>query len=329
MAPKKKDDEFKPEDVLPAGFSIGGQVFWCQPSSDINGIWLKCGTPGTLTQVHVTEDVQTVDVHFSGLEVPLAVGLHCLSASAPPETVLDELTTNLKLPLRGCDVQRVWDACDFATQERLLRDLLHISNRDPKQQLLVDYSMFNLDHARKIHLTPLQGAVFHAIMDRMLQMMRAPIVDAPDERNLAACFQEFQRLLLQHYVRNPPEQLDIFTGDIVRSLTDFATSTVFKHFLLYHYCLNYDRDTQTLRRSLFVEKPLPPPDLGRAQLVSETPEIRPPEPELDEIDWLVQEKLLETEKVLELRLEERETNFRQRLAERDAEAASAPKKGRK
>merc|ERR1712012_1077076 len=51
--------------------------------------------------------------------------------------------------------------------------------------------------------------------------------------------------------------------------------------------------TQTLRRSLFVEKPLPPPDLGRAQLVSETPEIRPPEPELHEIDWLVQEKLLE------------------------------------
>jgi hypothetical protein len=329
MAPKKKDEEVKPEELLPAGFSIGGQVFWCEPSGEVDGLWLKCGTPGTLTQVHVCEDVQTVDVQFSGLERPLAVGLHCVSPSAPPDTVLDELSTNLKLPLRGCDVQRVWDASDFATQERLLRELLHISDRDPRQQLLVDYSMFNLYHARRTRLTPFQGAVFHAVMDRMLQMLRAPVIDAPDERNLKACLQEFQRLLLQHYTRNPPEQLDIFTGDTVKSLTDFATSTLFKHFLLYQYCMNHDREVQTLRRTLCIETPLPPPDLCAAQRAREPPEQRPPVPEPDEIDRLVQEKLLETEKVLDLRLEERETNFRQRLAERDAEAASAPKKGRK
>merc|ERR1711907_336589 len=85
----------------------------------------------------------------------------------------------------------------------------------------------------------------------------------PEEMCTAArCFEEFQQLVLMHSRQDPPQSLGIFRDSEVRLLTDFASVTLFKHYLLYQYCINFDREIETLRFNPHVERPSAPPDLS-------------------------------------------------------------------
>merc|ERR1712087_583763 len=72
--------------------------------------------------------------------------------------------------------------------------------------------------------------------------------------------------VLMHAKQDPPNRLGIFRDSEVRLLTDFATVTLFKHFLLYQYCINFDREIETLRFNPHLERPSPPPDLKLSNL---------------------------------------------------------------
>ncbi|OLP77932.1 hypothetical protein AK812_SmicGene41948 [Symbiodinium microadriaticum] len=104
-----------------------------------------------------------------------------------------------------------------------------------------------------------------------------------------------------------------------------------RHFLLYQFCVCCERDVETLRFSVEVERPLVPPALGTArQKVSRRPqqpdqevagaaEEKPSGPggedlSEEEIQRLVEEKLRETEARLEAKLAAREQQFMERLA---------------
>merc|ERR1719510_1420491 len=84
--------------------------------------------------------------------------------------------------------------------------------------------------------------------------------------SVTTCFKEFERLLLVHAVSEPPKRLDIFRASEVKLLADFASMTLFKHFLLYQYCTNFDREVQCLRFGMSLERPVHLPSLSAATL---------------------------------------------------------------
>jgi len=195
----------------------------------------------------------------------------------PPEPTEDEVTelsTGLQLPLRGLDVGRIWALGeDYGAQAVLLAELLSLEEAWPsatQRQIACDLYMYNLSHSKAMCLTQRQAAVFHAIMARVLDLMRCPNTSqqaAPKDMpcDTAKGFQEFQQLLLNHSVSSPPDRLDIFRVSEAKLLTDFASVTLFKHFLLYQFCTNCEQEVQTLRVRRTIQRPLPPPDLASAR----------------------------------------------------------------
>merc|ERR550537_73753 len=165
------------------------------------------------------------------------------------------------------------------------------------------------------------------------------------------CFKQFEQLIRDHSVG--PNA--IFLCSQAKLLTDFASMTLFKHYLLYQYLLYNDREREVLRFEMDYEQPLPPPDLSEARLVradrrlkkglgstagsggysggmtsskgmedsvspryappSETPEVRDMTEE-EEIEELVQAKLAEVQEKLDKKLQEREEAFHKKLKQR-------------
>eukprot|EP00931_Biecheleriopsis_adriatica_P009779 TRINITY_DN110860_c0_g1_i1.p1 TRINITY_DN110860_c0_g1~~TRINITY_DN110860_c0_g1_i1.p1 ORF type:complete len:304 (+),score=93.97 TRINITY_DN110860_c0_g1_i1:77-988(+) len=274
------------------------------------------------------------------------------SAEPPPPAEGDEteLETGLKLPLRPNDVGKLWSLGDYSAQSKLLTQLLGLEVAHPsaaRRDIIGDFHIFNLSHAKTLCLTQRQGAVFHAIMTTILDMMagwegqqeeKSSSEGAPS--GAAECFKEYQRLLLAHSVNDPPSRLAIFSGAEARRLADYASTTLFKHFLLYQFCARCERDVQTLRFSVELDRPAAPPELAHArpkrrhndQQVSADVEGSggageekaagaggEDEPsEEDEIQRLVEEKLRETEARLEAKLAEREQSFQTNLAAKNA-----------
>jgi len=277
----------------------------------------------------------------------------------PTEDELRELSTGLALPLRGLDVAQVWTLGeDWAQQERLLVPLLGLEEAWPsvsQRSLVCEFYIFNLQQAKALCLTPLQGAVFHAIMHEVLTLLRCP--DMQGRRGsqdmpcgAEACFQQFQQLLVQHAVSRPPEQLGIFRLSDAKMLTDFASATLFKHFLLYQFCVNVEQEVQTLRVCRPLQRPLRIPDLSGARLKprvaedkgsagggqadsqkAEEANVGGPSPlgdeatgtEEDEVERLVAEKLKETEAALQKKLDERQEAFELKLADKAAKGQGA------
>merc|ERR1712228_800863 len=100
--------------------------------------------------------------------------------------------------------------------------------------------------------------------ERVLSHARGDVPgDLSKVRSASDCFHEFQQLLLQH-AQNDPR---IFSLAEARSLTDYASNTFFKHFLLYQFCISTSRDACRLRLHAEVENPIAPPDLNSGRLV--------------------------------------------------------------
>merc|ERR1712124_132510 len=92
------------------------------------------------------------------------------------------------------------------------------------------------------------------------------MISSGDMCTSEVCFREFQKLMLLHAREDPPNRLGIFRDSEVRLLTDFASVTLFKHYLLYQYCINFDREIETLRFNAHLERPSAPPDLKLSNL---------------------------------------------------------------
>jgi len=356
MPPKKKEEEPPPPDELLAqqapGFSIGGEVYWTFSSATLaSGILVKPGFKGTLEALCDLAEENTIDlvlVRFEEVEEPQSVPLASLSVSPPPLDLLDNLSTGLFLPLTGKDVEQIWAIPEgnYEKQGELIMQKLGLKERygTGRREIVCDYHLYNLVHTKSLCLSTVQGSVFLAIMDQMLSLMRDPNATPkakPSELCSAEqCFQSFKELLLAHCRSEPPARLDIFKDSEAKLLTDFATVTLFKHYLLYQYCINFDREIETLRFHPYVERPCAPPDLKVAALAhrerkkqeAEARDHRDHHGDRDhqqqegtaleetkgggedqEIERLVLEKLKETEAKLEARLAQREEEFIQRL----------------
>mmetsp|Transcript_8058 Transcript_8058/g.17513 ORF Transcript_8058/g.17513 Transcript_8058/m.17513 type:complete len:362 (+) Transcript_8058:35-1120(+) len=360
MGPKKRVEEEpppQPHECLPPGFVVGGKVFWLgnqqQTAESSATDALRCGQEGSLVSVpdlttFEKEDgtkgylVEFVEASFEGLPDVQRVHIAALSSEPVPLEQLDQLSTGLRLPLKGLDVAQVWAAQeDFGRQASLLTTLLHLDRAfasSYQRSIVCDFQIFNLSHASAICLSSLQAAVFVAIMHRMLEMARS---DADDSCNVSTCYREFEQLMLAHSGSRPP-QIDIFRNSEARMLTDFASRTFFQHFLLYKYCVASDREIQITRCSVQLDRPLLPPDLNRGRIVAKVVE---PERKVaaagsateeaatqeevaaveDEIELCVQAKLKEIESRLQAKLDERERAFKARLEEQ----TDAKKKGGK
>merc|ERR1712151_962222 len=161
-----------------------------------------------------------------------------------------------------------------------------------------------------------------------------------DMSGVSTCFKEFERLILIHAMNSPPERLEIFKANEVKLLTDFTSTTLFKHFLLHQYCLNFDREVETKHISVSVQRPWAPAelvDLSAAKEVAkkakeeqarsleaceaaeggeQAQEVSPENEELteeQEVERLVLQKLEETKAKLEAKLQDREQVFLERL----------------
>lgn len=353
MPPKKNEEPPPPDELLArhgGGFTIGGEVHWVHFTKQLeDGIEVKPGMKGTLEALgELAEEfaIDLVSVKFEDFEEVQLVPINSLSINPPPLDMLDVLSTGLKLPLRGLDVSKIWELGEgnWDKWSDMITQLLGLQERygSGRREIVCDFYLYNLVHAKSLCLTPIQGAVFHAIMEEMLTMMRSPSA-MPDTRpqdmcTAENCFNRFQQLILAHARQDPPGRVGIFRDSEVKLLTDFASVTLFKHYLLYQYCINFDREIETLRFNAHLERPSPPPDLAvgtfrkpapdrqkqvpenghRAdgELNQEAPAGEEEKSELTEeekIEQLVLEKLKETEDKLHARLEQRENEFMQRL----------------
>lgn len=380
MSTKKKKDEVEappPESCLPPGYTISCDVYWVGDSYTIedSGEFLKLSTKGNLVAVPELgefdrEDgtkgffVEFVQVEFEGIAEPQKVPIKSVSLEPAPLEWLDELSTGIKLPIKGRDVEQLWAVKDdFVKQAELLTKLLRLEVAYPvlaQREIVCDFHIFNLAHAKSICLGTLQAAVFIAIMDRMLEMMKGesvgPHTRPQDVSSISDCFKEFERLILLHAMKKPPERLDIFKGTEVRLLSDFASTTLFKHFLLHQYCLNFDREVETMHVSIGLDRPWAPADLLDLKAAKERPKKAKEEPGLlgprtgstdeaaeggeatqedspaveelspeEEVERLVAQKLEETKAKLEAKLQNRESSFFERL-EQQSQAKKAGKK---
>jgi len=362
MPPKKKEEEIPPAEELLLrngnGFTLAGEVYWVHFTRQLEtGAEIKPGMKGTLEEPFTLLEDQSIDlvsVKFDEYEEIQVVPLSALSINPPPLDMLDSLTTGLKLPLRGVDVAKIWALgdCAFDKQSDLISQMLGLKERfgTGRREIVCDYHLYNLIHAKSLCLSSAQGAVFHAIMDQMLSLMRNPTakLDTKPEQMFTAeqCFNRFQELVLAHSRQEPPDCLAIFSDSEVRLLTDFASVTMFKHYLLYQYSINFDREIETLRFNPHLERPSPPPELALGSLKKAerqkkednghhaTGELNQEASvdlddgreltEEEKIEMLVMEKLRETEDKLQARLEQRETEFMQRVAD-----GAADPKGKK
>merc|ERR1711972_545028 len=242
---------------------------------------------------------------------------------------------------------------NFEKQSDLIMRMLGLKERYGvgQTEIVCDYHLYNLIHAKCLCLDSVQGAVFLAIMDEMLKMMvstsATPDMRPGDMCTSEKCFRTFQNLMVTHAREDPPRSLGIFRDSEVRLLTDFASVTLFKHYLLYQYCINFDREIETLRFNPHLERPSPPPDLkvGNPDLKRRQPpesthhhadrdlnleatvgpeEQREPTEE-EKIAQLVAEKLKDVSDKLDDRLRQREADFMQDL-EAKKEAAATKKK---
>jgi len=291
-------------------------------------------------------------------------------AAEEPELTLSD---GSKTPLSPSDVEAVWALQDdHAEQGELLGKMLakkgkltgNSSGENFRHEALQDYSVHIVVFAKSILLSPQQAAVFHAIMQKMLDTMAPGDVDAEpmgvinpqDAMSASDCFKKFENYIRDHSVGSRQHK---FSVEQAKLLTDFASMTLFKHYLLYQYLLYHNRETEVLRFEMNYEQPLPPPDLTGARLVrqdrrlkqglgstsgptggyqgsgqesaafqppADTPEVRDLTEE-EEIDELVEAKLEEIRQTWKKKLEAREKAFHDKL-EADKEAAAAPKKGK-
>lgn len=259
----------------------------------------------------------------------------------PPEDLVTSLSTGLELPLRPQDVLEIWALeSSYSDQAALVTKLLGLAGIPARRDIICDFHLFALIHAKALGLSHRQAAPFHAIMAHLLAM--ASGVSAKQaSADTTTCFKEFQRLLLNHTVNSPPARMAVFNATEAKQIADFATTTFFKHFLLYSFCLNYEQDVQMLHFGVGLQRPLVPPELSRAkerpgrrskglsELASgdkdrrstknleDVAETAAPEvTEEEEIEQLVEEKLKETEARLQAMLEAREAGFHQKLAEK-------------
>lgn len=372
MPPKKKEEEPPPPEELLArhggGFTLGGEAHWVHFTVQLEtGVEVKPGMKGTLEALgELTEEmaIDLVTVKFDDFEEPQVVPLASLSINPPPLDMLDTLSTGLKLPLRGVDVEKIWALGEgsFEKQSQMISNLLGLKERygssRSRTEIVNDFHLFNLVHAKSLCLTTVQGAVFHGMMEEVLDCAARKCSPAakPDTRPEDMCtaeesFNRFQQLILSHSRQDPPSQLAIFGDSEVRLITDFASLTFFKHYLLYQYCMNFDREIETLRFNPHLERPPAPPDLSLGtlkkpdrQVASRQRQKDKPENGLNEtqkyhsagelnqeapagqeepgelteeekIEQLVLEKLRETEEKLHARLEQREAEFMQRVEE--------------
>lgn len=263
------------------------------------------------------------------------------------EDLITALSTGLELALRPQDVLDIWSADGYAQQAKLVTKLLGIDvscSIPARRDIICDFHLFTLIHVKALCLSRRQAASFHAIMAKVLAMAtdsnRQKDCSFKASADAATCFKEFQRLLLNHTVNNPPECLDVFNASEAKQLADFATTTFFKHFLLYKFCCSHDQDGQVLHFCVGLQRPLPPPDLSKAkdrpgrrskglsEIGAAYSKDRGPDQDADadasatalsdeeEIERLVQEKLRETEARLQAKLDAREEALQQKLAEK-------------
>lgn len=193
----------------------------------------------------------------------------------PPDPDLDtELSTGLQLPLRPADITHIWMLReDYAKMGEMVVQLTCLDEAFPgkeQRQLVRDFHLLNILHCKSLQLDHRQTSVFVAIMGNVLNLMRSQQTmerSSPEQCcSIEGAFKEFQRLLVTHCQGAAPASLSIFRVSEAKMLTDFATTTLFKHFKLYQYCINLPREVQLLRFSMALDRPQGPPDLRHGKL---------------------------------------------------------------
>jgi len=192
-------------------------------------------------------------------------------------------------------------------------------------------------------MTPVQAATFHALMKNMLD-------NAIKGMGQSDCMENFKRDIVTHATENSEyctTNLLIFSSAEARRLIDFACNTLFRHYLLYQYCLSSEMQVESQVFVEHVERPFrPPKDLTEGVITTKAEQkerdrksskVTPPpeeakDPEFDEaaqkaadeeaamadeeqlIADAVEKKLAETRMQLQAKLEEREAKMRHKLS---------------
>mmetsp|Transcript_29078 Transcript_29078/g.64033 ORF Transcript_29078/g.64033 Transcript_29078/m.64033 type:complete len:261 (-) Transcript_29078:71-853(-) len=205
----------------------------------------------------------------------------------PSEPVKDEpilLPTGLQLLLTETEVHTIWTHVESKDQLALLGERLGITAPSFRNEMLLEFHLCNLLHGKQVCLTAKKAAAFQAIMSDVLGLMQQESQDPGhkgEPSTSAEAFAHFGKLMLRHSGTKGPDTMQLFLPSETKMLTDFASQTFFKHFLLYQYvtlpvadpekpfsqCWGAEREVEVVRSEVALEQPMPTLDLNAATQV--------------------------------------------------------------
>ncbi|KAI8835320.1 flagellar C1a complex subunit C1a-32-domain-containing protein [Chytridium lagenaria] len=134
---------------------------------------------------------------------------------------------------RDISMKQVYDFNEQPTPEDAIRSLqkwFNIEDDTDRNGIVLDFYYYTLNFARDQQFTPDKASALFSIMKQTHERtISSPFVHMEKD------FSFFKDLLLKHSVQRPPFSERIFSLTEVRSITEYALNTYFRHYIMYKY----------------------------------------------------------------------------------------------
>ncbi|KAI9094867.1 flagellar C1a complex subunit C1a-32-domain-containing protein [Phlyctochytrium arcticum] len=130
-------------------------------------------------------------------------------------------------------MNQVYDFYSLGSSEesvRFLASTLEVNDDAPRTAILLDFFYYTLRFAKDHHFSPEQASAFFSIM----KATHDKTVSSPFF-NMDQDYSFFKDTLLHHAVHRPPYSQKIFSLGEVKTITEYAVNTYFRHYLMYKY----------------------------------------------------------------------------------------------
>eukprot|EP00927_Polykrikos_kofoidii_P013374 TRINITY_DN15827_c0_g2_i1.p1 TRINITY_DN15827_c0_g2~~TRINITY_DN15827_c0_g2_i1.p1 ORF type:complete len:533 (-),score=100.05 TRINITY_DN15827_c0_g2_i1:1482-3080(-) len=207
-----------------------------------------------------------------------------------------EIPTGITLPMLPSDViefQRIQASTDEkdagdqdcrgkAASRNLLYEALKLGTSPEaafQDEVVCNMFVDLLDHTTAICFNARKAAVAVAILREILAAMHRRSATANcigEPITVSEAFTEFKRLVVAHANTSLPVagRFGVFSVADARQLTEFMSTALFQHFVLFQCVLVRPSTSTTQHSEAIIELPAPPRDLQRGHLVTKTQRAR-------------------------------------------------------
>ena len=163
------------------------------------------------------------------------------------------------------------DAPDVKSKLQILCELTDVNHYQDNtwSGVFVDYLYYGLAFAGERSFTEEQTSALFSILKNVFEHA-FPVEPDSDSLPLEESHAFFKEQMLTHSVDDAEAGcIQLFTVEDVKSISDFLSTTFYRHYNSYKYAYSTTQPEETVHHSLIVETPLPPPPLCEGLLDGE------------------------------------------------------------